>query len=74
MREIEKIIKDGEEELANAISRAIRKKAVLDFCEFLVEQMEKREYMGVKYKQGTFTDMDIKSCAKKFIKKEKEEE
>ena len=54
-----------------AIDKQARKEAVLDFCEFLVEQMREQEYMGVKYKQGTFTNMNIRILCKKFMKKDK---
>ena len=38
------------------------------FAERLKEKMGVREYMGVKYKQGVFSDNDIDETLKEFIK------
>lgn len=47
----------------------IRKEAINDFVEFLISQMKERDYMGIKYKQGTFSDRDIETFANEFIVK-----
>ena len=52
------------------LTNNIYKKAVNDFVEFLISQMKERDYMGIKYKQGTFSDRDIETFANEFIVKQ----
>ena len=44
------------------------KKAVKEFAEKLIEQMGDRDYMGIKYKQGVFSDNDIDELLKEYEK------
>lgn len=45
-----------------------RKQAVKEFVERLKEQMGERDYMGVKYKQGVFSENDIDELLKEYEK------
>lgn len=49
----------------------IRKNAVKEFADFLISQMGDREYMGVKYKQGVFSDNDVYKMINEFLGEEK---
>lgn len=60
-------IQDGAEALYNAGYRN-QKKAVKEFAEKLKEQMGERDYMGVKYKQGVFSENDIDQLLKEYEK------
>lgn len=42
------------------------KNVVNDFAEFLKSQMKERDYMGIKYKQGVFSDSDIDYFVKQY--------
>ena len=43
-----------------------RKQAVKEFAELIKSKMSEREYMGVKYKQGVFSDNEIDELAKEL--------
>ena len=43
-----------------------RKETAEKFAERLKSEMQERDYMGVKYKQGVFTDSDIDEIGKEF--------
>lgn len=58
--------KQTEKEVRRLIA-GFAKNVVNDFAEFLKLQMEERDYMGIKYKQGVFCDSDIESFANEFI-------
>jgi predicted RNase H-like nuclease (RuvC/YqgF family) len=44
----------------------IKQQAIKQFAERLKEKMSVREYMGVKYKQGVFSENDIDEALKEF--------
>ena len=48
-----------------------KKQAVKEFADFLISQMGDREYMGVKYKQGVFSDNDVYGMINDFLGEEK---
>ena len=61
--------KQAEKEVMRLITdfaEDIRKEAVNDFAEFLKSQMKERDYMGIKYKQGVFSDSDIDYFVKQY--------
>lgn len=62
-------IKQQAQQIVDEYVKNISKKAVNDFVEFLISQMKERDYMGIKYKQGTFSDRDIEYFANEFIVK-----
>lgn len=43
-----------------------KKNAVEEFAEKLKKQMGERDYMGVKYKQGVFSENDIDELLKEY--------
>lgn len=63
-------IKQQAQQMVDEFVQNIRKKAVNDFTEFIINNMRERDYMDVKYKQGIFSDQDIIALAKEFISKE----
>lgn len=63
-------IKQQAQQIVDEYAKNISKKAVNDFVEFLISQMKERDYMGIKYKQGTFSDRDIEYFANEFIVKQ----
>ena len=56
--------KEVEENLAREIPNLLKQ-----FVEMLKGEMGVREYMGVKYKQGVFSENDIDETLKEFIKR-----
>lgn len=46
------------------------KRELKQFAERLKEQMNEGEYMGVKYKQGVFSENDIDEILKEFMGRE----
>lgn len=46
----------------------LQKQAVKEFAEKLKERMGERDYMGVKYKQGVFSENDIDELLKEYEK------
>lgn len=47
-----------------------KKQSVKGFADFLISQMGNREYMGVKYKQGVFSDNDVYEMINDFLGEE----
>lgn len=45
-----------------------KRQAVKEFAEKLKERMGERDYMGVKYKQGVFSENDIGEILKEYEK------
>lgn len=46
----------------------LQKQAVKEFADKLKKQMGERDYMGVKYKQGVFSENDIDELLKEYEK------
>ena len=46
----------------------IRKETAKEFAEKLKDRMNDREYMGIRYKQGVFSDNDINELLKEYEK------
>lgn len=57
----------------NLLIEMTREKSVKEFAEFIESQMKERDYMGIKYKQGVFSDRDIDEFVKQFLGTEVEE-
>lgn len=69
----QKAYKEGYEKGFNAkltsdFIKYAQKQAVKEFVERLKEQMGERDYMGVKYKQGVFSENDIDELLKEYEK------
>lgn len=47
-------------------NREIRKETAKEFAEKLKDRMNDREYMGIRYKQGVFSDNDIDELLKEY--------
>jgi hypothetical protein len=54
-------------EAVEYISKAREDCKLVDFVNRLKEKMSVREYMGVKYKQGVFSESEIDETLKEFI-------
>lgn len=53
-------------DLANVFNEGY-KQGVEEFADFIKSQMGiERDYMGIKYKQGVFSDLDIDDFVKQF--------
>ena len=63
-------IKQQAQQMVDEYEHNVRKNAVYGFTKFIIDGMEERDYMGVKYKQGNFNPEDIVALAKEFIDKE----
>lgn len=50
-------------------SNEIIEETAKDFADFLKSQMNEREYMGVKYKQGIFCDRELDELVQEFLAK-----
>ena len=69
--ELEKELETRKEEVLHLQEygkKLIRETELKQFAERLKEQMNVREYMGVKYKQGVFSENDINETLKEYEK------
>jgi hypothetical protein len=46
-------------------------KGVTEFCEYLIKQMQERDFRGIKYKQGIYTESDMRLLLVEFLEKAK---
>lgn len=61
-------------ELHTATEQAFKngyEKGVTEFCEYLISQMQERYFRGVKYKQGIYTESDMRLLLVEFLEKVK---
>jgi hypothetical protein len=60
------------DEIADAFNEGY-KQGVEEFADFIKSQMGiERDYMGIKYKQGVFSDLDIDDFVKQFNNRDEE--
>lgn len=60
------------DEIADAFDEGY-KQGVEEFADFIKSQMGiERDYMGIKYKQGVFSDLDIDDFANQFNNRDEE--
>lgn len=60
------------DEIGNAYNEGY-KQGVEEFADFIKSQMGiDRDYMGIKYKQGVFSDLDIDDFVKQFNNRDEE--